>query len=187
MANVSYYYGVMGAGKSEELLKMRAMFLARGKQVSILKIQPGTFDPILAHISSRVDERADAIVVNDHQNWHDILDRRGADVVLVDDAQFLKPQAVRDLIAYADEHGIRLLAYGLKADAFNQWFAGSAEWFLQADHLREMYTVCQYCDHKATMNLRLTSDSAQILLTKSAYVPVCRYHYQKGQVTHGNS
>ena len=51
-----------------------------------------------------------------------------------------------------------------------------------ADKLEEIKTVCQWCDHKATMNLRMVDgapayDGDQIQIGDQEYISVCRYHY----------
>jgi Thymidine kinase len=178
MSDIVYYYGVMGAGKSEELLRKRYEYEIRGSDAVTLAVEPGVRPLRMGEVSSRVGETAPAIVVNERPDWSAILDTREADVILIDEAQFLSPQAVIELVDYADTNDIPVKAFGLKADAFNHWFPGSSEWFIRANQLHEIDTMCKFCNNKAVMNLRLTDDDEQIVLTKSVYTAVCREHHK---------
>lgn len=178
MVDITYYYGVMGAGKSEELLRKRYEYQTRDFDAMVLTVEPGVRPPFIGEVLSRTGESATAMVINSEPDWTQLLTYRHADVLLIDEAQFLSPDAVIALVDYADAHNLPIKAFGLKADAFNRWFPGSSEWFIHANQLHEIETMCKYCNNKAVMNLRLTDDDEQILLTKSVYTAVCREHHK---------
>ncbi len=55
--------------------------------------------------------------------------------------------------------------------------------FLLIDKIEEMKTICHYCGHKATMNLRINDgkpvyEGEQVQIGgDESYYPVCRFHY----------
>ena len=102
--------------------------------------------------------------------------------ILIDEAEFLTAQQVVDLANIVDTYNIPIICYGLRTDFQCNLFEGSKTLFEVADKLEEIKTVCQWCDHKATMNLRMVDgspvyDGNQIQIGDQEYISVCRYHY----------
>ena len=102
--------------------------------------------------------------------------------ILIDEAEFLTAQQVVDLANIVDTYNIPIICYGLRTDFQCNLFEGSKTLFEVADKLEEIKTVCQWCDHKATMNLRMVDgapvyDGDQIQIGDQEYISVCRYHY----------
>jgi thymidine kinase len=105
--------------------------------------------------------------------------------VLVDEAQWLTRDQVRQLARVADELGIPVLAYGLRTDFQGALFEGSAALLALADSLIELKSVCE-CGRKATMNLRVDADGkavregAQVEVGgNDRYVALCRKHFMQ--------
>ena len=75
------------------------------------------------------------------------------------------------------------MTFGLKNDFQNHLFEGSENLLIFADKIEEMKTICHYCGHKATMNLRINNgkpvyEGEQVQIGgDESYYPVCRYHY----------
>ena len=67
----------------------------------------------------------------------------------------------------------------------NRLFEGSEALLVYADKLVEIKTICQYCNRKATMNLRLNGgkpvyEGEQVLIGgNDSYLAVCRGCYYK--------
>ena len=65
----------------------------------------------------------------------------------------------------------------------NNETVGSENLLIFADKVEEMKTICHYCGHKATMNLRINSgkpvyEGEQVQIGgDESYYPVCRFHY----------
>src|SRR5204863_3280865 len=73
--------------------------------------------------------------------------------ILIDEAQFLTPQQVRELHRLAHESHVPVICYGLRTDFRGVGFPGSVELLSIADALEEMKTICR-CGKKASMVLR---------------------------------
>ena len=107
--------------------------------------------------------------------------------ILVDEAQFLTAQQVTDLATIVDSQNVPVICFGLRTDFQGKLFEGSEALFEMADKLEEIKTVCQWCGHKATMNLRTADgkpayDGDQVQIGDHEYLSVCRYHYLNPQI-----
>jgi len=121
----------------------------------------------------------------DDTNIYDYVNKMDRKIycVLIDEAQFLKKEHVLQLIKIVDELNIPVMAFGLKNDFRNELFEGSKYLLIYADKIEEMKTICWFCPHKATMNLRIHNgkpvyEGEQVQIGgNESYYPVCRKHY----------
>lgn len=182
MAKLYFRYGTMDSAKTLNLLAVAHNYRKQGKRVLLLK-------PALDHrfgadrIVSRSGLSADAdILVEEHTEI--TAERcRGIDCVLVDEAQFMPPAIIDQLRAVTLDPGIPVICYGLRTDFQTKLFPASKRLFELADRIEEVKVTCQYCQKKATFNLRLVNGKAEVsgpqiqLGSDEAYVPVCWRHY----------
>ena len=166
MAKLYFRYAAMNAGKSTALLQAAYNYEERGMRVRLftaaldersgigligsrlgLTRQVETFGP---------DTRFDAA-------WLDAghADGRRVACVLLDEAQFLTPEQVRQLHRLAHVHGVPVLCYGLRSDFRADAFPGAAMLLTLADELEEMKTICA-CGRKASLNLRIDADGRRV-------------------------
>ena len=144
-------------------------------------------------MASRIGLNAEAVTFTQSDN---LLDRISAahratplHCVLVDEAQFLTRQHVRQLSDVVDDLDIPVLAYGLRTDFKGNMFEGSQNLLAWADSLTEIKTIC-HCGRKATMVLRLgedgkpVRDGAQVKIGgNETYQSVCSRHFKDGIAT----
>ncbi|MCD5422960.1 thymidine kinase [Limosilactobacillus fermentum] len=193
MAQLFFKYGAMNSGKSIELLKIAHNYEEQGKKVMVLTSALDNRSGV-GVVSSRIGisqpatpvSQEDSIlrIVNATLSTTTYVDGRAIwpECILVDEAQFLTAQQVADLATIVDSQDVPVICFGLKTDFQGKLFEGSKALFEMADKLEETKTVCQWCDHKATMNLRTvdgapTYDGDQIQIGDQEYISVCRYHY----------
>ena len=81
--------------------------------------------------------------------------------VLVDEAQFLTPDQVRQLHRIAHVGDIPVICYGIRSDFRGEAFPGSATLLTLADSIEEIKTICP-CGRKATMNVRIDENGNRI-------------------------
>ena len=194
MAQLYFKYGTMAAGKSLSLLKIADSYRRTNKRVMILTSSLDTRSGS-NKVSSRIGISEDAISVSPQADITVVINRALATTtfsdgspiwpscILVDEAEFLAPKQVADLAAIVDNHDVPVICFGLKTDFRGKLFPGSEALLELADKIEEVKSVCSWCGHKATMNLRLANgravyNGAQIQIGDSEYVSVCRYHYQ---------
>ena len=192
MAKFYFYYSTMNAGKSTTLLQSSYNYRERGMNPLVLTPQlDNRFGE--GKVASRIGLNAEAVTFTKSDN---LLDRISAahratplHCVLVDEAQFMTRQHVRQLSDVVDDLDIPVLAYGLRTDFQGNLFEGSQNLLAWADSLTEIKTIC-HCGRKATMVLRLgedgkpVRDGAQVKIGgNETYQSVCRRHFKDGIAT----
>lgn len=184
VAQLFFTYGAMNSGKSIEILKVAHNYEEQGKPVAIFTSALDTRDGV-GVVASRIGLKRRAVAVSADTDIFAAVQKIPHQVhcVLVDEAQFLTQRHVRQLVKIVDQLKIPVMAFGLKNDFQNELFEGSKYLLLYADKIEEMKTICWFCDHKATMNLRIANgkpvyagEQVQIGGNES-YYPVCRRHY----------
>ena len=144
----------------------------------------------VGRVSSRIGLQSESIAISPSDNLFRCVQKEHAKqtvhCVLVDEAQFLTKQQVRQLSDVCDELDIPVLAYGLRTDFQGNLFEGRHHLMTWADTLNEIKTIC-HCGRKATMVLRIDAhgkavrDGEQIQSGgNERYVTVCRKHFKEG-------
>ncbi len=166
MAKVHFYYSAMNAGKSTTLLQSSHNYNERG--MDTLLFTPAFDDRGGAgKITSRLGLSADAATFDKRFNFVSAVQKSKKEndnlsCVLVDEAQFLTKEQVRQLCYLADFLELPVLAYGLRSDFQGEPFEGSMYLLVWADVLVELKTICT-SGKKATMILRVDADGKPVL------------------------
>ena len=194
MAKLYFRYGAMNSGKTANLLMVAHNYKNQDKNVVILKPDKDTRWDMSVKVKSRaiVDPQA-AISVSDSQNMHELIDgilvTQPISAILVEEAQFLSKEQVRQLAVIVDSYNIPVLCYGLRCSYIDgELFEGSAALLYWADTIEEVKNVCLYCSAKATKNLLLLNgvpqySGNQVIMGdvvgggEITFNPVCRKHY----------
>ncbi|PCN49197.1 thymidine kinase [Curtobacterium sp. 'Ferrero'] len=168
MAKLYFRYGAMNSGKSTGLLQAAYNYEERGQRVLLAKpavdtkgdheivSRLGVTRPVDVVFAPADDVRAAVGAAGAVDPESARLDGmvRPVSCVLVDEAQFLTPVQVDDLLRIAVLDGIPVLAYGIRTDFRTEAFPGSARLLEIAHSLEELKTICR-CGRKAVFNARL--------------------------------
>jgi len=172
VAKLYFRYGAMNSGKSTALLQAAYNYEERGQHVLLAK--PAIDTKGAEQISSRlgVARDVDFLIAPDADVRALFAEHRArvrkdvaalipesdatADVacLMIDEAQFLTPEQVDDLLRITVDDGIPVLAYGIRTDFRTQAFPGSRRLLELAHSLEELKTICR-CGRKAIFNARL--------------------------------
>jgi len=151
MAKLFYRYAAMNSGKSTMLLQIAHNYEAMGKPVRLFT---AAIDDRYGQgkITSRLNIQRDA---DTFDAVHDFLagDYAGLSCLLLDEAQFLTPQQVRQLHRLAHTHKLPVICFGLRSDFRGEPFPGAAWLLALAEDIEEIKTICT-CGRKATMHIR---------------------------------
>ena len=194
MAKLYFRYGAMNSGKTANLLMVADNYKKQGKNVIILKPDKDTRWSIAGEVKSRaIVSSQSAVLVNDKQNLlkfiADQLMEKEIAAILVEEAQFLTPDQVRQLAIVVDTMNVPVLCYGLRCSYLDgRLFDGSAALLYWADTIEEVKNVCQFCSSKATKNLLRINGVPQysgdfVVMgdvsndSEIVFTPVCRTHY----------
>jgi thymidine kinase len=160
MSKLYFRYAAMNAGKSTALLQAAHNYEERGMKVALFTA---------AH-----DDRAGSGIIGSRLGLHRSVATFGPGTVferaalpddtacvLIDEAQFLTPEQVRQLHRLAHKDGLPILCYGLRSDFRAEGFPGSIALLTLADTLEEMKTICA-CARKASLNMRIDAQGRRV-------------------------
>lgn len=192
MAQLFFQYGAMSSGKTIEILKVAHNYEAQGRKIALMTSGLDNRSGV-GTVASRVGLHRKATPVTSEMDIFDYVRQKSqTDIangdgkiacVLIDEAQFLQKHHVLECARIVDELKIPVMTFGLKNDFQNHLFEGSEYLLIYADKIEEMKTICHYCGHKATMNLRVNNgkpvyEGEQVQIGgDESYYPVCRFHY----------
>ena len=188
MAKLYFYYASMNAGKSTILLQTAFNYRERGMRPVLYTA--GIHDRSgFGVIDSRIGIKAEAKTFEAGTDLRAEVEVEakagGVDCVLLDEAQFLSGDQVRQLASVCDELNVPVLAYGLRTDFQGNLFPGSAGLLALADKLVELKAICE-CGRKATMNLRVDGEGKAVRAGQQTeiggndrYLALCRRHFME--------
>jgi len=188
MAQLYFYYSSMNAGKSTHLLQSSYNYRERGLTTAIYTAK---IDDRFAKgkVASRLGIDADAFLFDDDSNMLTEIKEKHEesklDCVLIDEAQFLSTEQVKQLTDVVDLLHIPVLAYGIRTDFLGETFSGSAALLAWADKLVELKTIC-HCGRKANFVIRQDENGVPVkggqqveVGGNERYEPLCRAHFKK--------
>ena len=188
MAKLHFFYSTMNAGKSTSLLQSNHNYKENGLD-TIIFLPDETSKLSKGQIVSRIGLKAKAVIANKDFNFMNYVREHKSNnlsCILIDEAQFLSKDQVRQLGQIADRLNYPVMCYGIRTDFRGELFEGSAELLALADNLIELKTICSLCSRKATMVVRkdnegkvVTEGSKVFVGGNDIYAPVCRKHYRK--------
>ena len=153
MAKLYFRYGAMNCGKTSALLQVAHNYEEQGMKVVVLKskIDKKGNDTVVSRIgiSRKVD-----ILLSLEDTVKDKIDLDRIDCILVDEAQFMTPNQIKELWAISKLKDIPVICYGLKTNFKGELFEGSKAVIELADELEELVTICK-CGKKARFNARI--------------------------------
>jgi len=192
MAKLYFRHGAMNSGKTANMLMVAHNYLAQDKDIIILKPSKDTRWGEDHEVKSRaISGSFSAVLIDDTADLTSIVESQTEKIhaILVEEAQFLSKEHVRQLAIIADEFDIPVLCYGLRCSFMDgEMFEGSVALMYWADSIEEIKTVCEYCRSKATKNLLRINGVPQyrgetdVVMgdvdgTSLVFTPVCRKHY----------
>ncbi|MDE3030574.1 MAG: thymidine kinase [Acidobacteriota bacterium] len=193
MAELTFTYGTMAAGKSTLALQLCWQLRETRSDVALWTFGDRSAEGM---VTSRIgiEAHADAIEPGEDLGAH--VARLLEDtirILVIDEAQFASVEQVDQLAVLVDEHHLDVHAFGLSADFLLNIFPGSARLFAIADRVQELpLTSTCWCGEKGRCNARvidgaiaragtqfLTGDVHQGVVH---YQVLCRRHYRLGQL-----
>ncbi len=174
MSKLFFRYAAMNAGKSTALLQTAHNYEERGMRVRLFtaahddRAGSGIVGSRLG-LQRQVESFGPQTVFDDHlldtpSQGMPSTSETGAGplaCVLIDEAQFLSPEQVRQLHRLAHARRLPVICYGLRSDFRGDAFPGAAALLTLADDLEEMKTICA-CARKASMNMRIDAQGRRV-------------------------
>lgn len=167
MPKLYFRYGAMNSGKTTSLLQTAYNYEERGQKVLIIKASIDTKgkDTVVSRLgmSRQVDLLVSGTedlrvlvrrqVLGEREQDPEAVLRQGVDCILVDEAQFLAPRQVDQLMELVLLDDVPVLAYGIRTDFRTVSFPGSRRLLEISHSLEELKTICR-CGRKAVFTAR---------------------------------
>ncbi|MBK5222984.1 MAG: thymidine kinase [Acidimicrobiia bacterium] len=163
MAEMTFYFGTMGSGKSTQALQIHHNLSTSGQNGLLLT----QLDRAVSAVSSRLGVSEPAIEVGATLDLYrladDVIAEHGTlEYMVCDEAQFYRPAQVDQLADVVDLLDADVYAFGLLTDFRGVLFEGSARFLEVADHRQELQVEARcWCTRRATHNARLV-DGKQV-------------------------
>ena len=182
IADMNFYFGVMGCAKSATLLIQQYNEKEKGMFPLLLKSSKDNRDGV-QYISSRIENlKEEAIPVTKYTNIYKLIQDKLNNKIKItsiyyDEIQFEKKENLYQLRKIANDFDIEVNIFGLKSDFLTEPFEGSIYAFVLSDNLIELPSKCS-CGNKGNFNLRLDEDNKPIfngskIQVGKSYIGVC--------------
>lgn len=195
MGKLSFRYGVMGSGKSTELLQMIHNYQKHGLSALTIKPERDRDDGYLIQSRLGISKMVD-YCFNTDSNMLALVGSFAQlniiDCLIIDEAQFLTVKQVEDLFKISIESDLDVLCYGLKLDFTGKCFAGSGRLLELANEISEIETICS-CGAPAKFNIRMVNGQPvftgeQVVIDNDkggtiTYKAVCPRHFHDAAET----
>ena len=193
MAELTFTYGTMAAGKSTLALQLCWQLRESRSDVALWTFGDRSADGM---VTSRIGIAAEAEAVNPGSSLAAPIAKLlqgGVRILVIDEVQFASIEQIDSLATLVDDHDIEVHAFGLSADFLLNIFPGSARLFAIADWAHELpLTSSCWCGKKGRCNARVVNgvvarEGDQFFFGDVAqgeihYQVLCRTHYRLGQL-----
>lgn len=194
MAKLHFYYGVMSASKSTNLLMIKYNYEINGGKCLLITHSNDDRIGKKGFINSRlINNPVKALALNKVNAEKLMLDfvsihKKFPSIVLVDEVQFFNKEDIIEFSKIVDDFKIPVMCFGLKVDSNGELFEGSKALLAWADDIREIKQIC-HCGKKATHILRFDKDGKVIkngkqiyIGAEDKYVSVCRKCWKNNKI-----
>jgi thymidine kinase len=193
MAELTFTYGTMAAGKSTLALQLCWQLREGRSDVALWTFGDRSAEGM---VTSRIGIEAEAEAVPPLSDLQVPIKKLFDDrikILVIDEVQFASVEQIDALARLVDDHGIDVHAFGLSADFLLNIFPGSARLFSIADWAHELpLTSSCWCGRKGRCNARVVKGAVaregdqfffgNVLEGGVHYQVLCRTHYRLGQL-----
>ena len=195
MAKLFFRYGAMNCGKSTNLLQVAHNYEEQGMKIIVAKPKIDTKgnNKVVSRIGA--ERKVDLLIDKDLNVFNAIKNKyKNISCILVDEAQFLEPYQVDDLMKIVVKLDIPVICYGLRTDFQTNLFPGSKRLLAIAHSLEELKTICK-CGRKALFvgrfdNGKFTTEGDQVAIdgeNNVTYQSMCAKCYEEAKSKLKNS
>lgn len=153
MGKFVFYYAVVGARKSAELILTAHRNRLAGKNVAIFQPAINTRDG--TKIKSRaLKEEIDALLLTKDFDIYEWWLKNKPNLILIDEVQFITRKQIDELVKIIKESKTLIFGYGLMSNFMGELFDTVSYMLPFVTKIVEIPTVCEVCgEAKATMNI----------------------------------
>lgn len=157
-AKLIFYHGTVSSSKTMSLLAIAHNYDTAGWKVVTIKPELDTRSDLI-ETRAQVPSRKANIVICKEDSIYDYSELiNDADVILIDECQFLTELQIDELRNFSVDREIDVLCFGLRTDFTTHLFPASKRLFELADKIIEVKTICQVCGKHASFSKIVTPD-----------------------------
>ena len=155
MAKLYFRYGAMNSGKTALLLQAAYNYEQQGMKVLVAKPSKDTKGNL--NIVSRIglERKINFLIRPDDNVFNIVKKKKNISCLLIDEAQFLEPIQVDQLMEIVVKLNIPVICYGLRTDFKTRGFPGSTRLLELAHTIEEMKTICTLMVNNIKSNKRI--------------------------------
>lgn len=159
MAELRFYFGTMGSGKSTQALQIHHNLRSRGLR-TLLTTQ---LDREAGRVSSRLGVSSEAEVIDSTVDVYELIrstaeQQGGLEAIICDEAQFYEPLQIEQLANAVDDLDVDAYAFGLLTSFQGELFPATKRLLELADVRSEIQVEARcFCGRRATHNARLVN------------------------------
>jgi thymidine kinase len=194
MAELTFTYGTMAAGKSTLALQLCWQLREGRSDVALWTFGDRSAEGM---VTSRIGIEAEAEAIAPHSDMSVAVQKLFDDnvkILVIDEVQFASVEQVDKLARLVDDHGIDVHAFGLSADFLLNIFPASARLFSISDWAHELpLTSSCWCGRKGRCTARVVDgvvarEGDQFFFGNVHegdvyYQVLCRTHYRLGKLS----
>lgn len=180
-AKLIFYHGTVSSSKTMQLLSVAHNYDSVGWQVCTIKPSVDTRSSLI-ETRAKVPPRKADIILKQSDSIYDYQELiNNADVVLIDECQFLTENQINELRNISVDRDIDVLCFGLRTDFNTHLFPASKRLFELADEITEVKTICQMCGKHASFNKRVLQNTTGSVIDPGwdKFVASCYKHYRE--------
>lgn len=182
-AKLVFYHGCVSSSKTMLLLAISHNYDTAGWSVITIKPALDTRSELIETRAKVPPRKADIILDNSESiyDYKEVLNN--ADVILIDECQFLTENQINELREFSVDHAIDVICFGLRTDFNTHLFPATKRILELADEITEVKTICQVCGKHASFNKRVIakSNNTEFVIDPGweNFKPVCWKHYRE--------
>ncbi|MDH3294548.1 MAG: thymidine kinase [Acidimicrobiia bacterium] len=196
MAELRFFYGTMGSGKSTQALQIHHNLTNGGLDCMLIT----QMDRNNGVVSSRLGVSAEAVIIDGTVDLQRLiyqrhLDGEGLHAAICDEAQFYEPGQIDQLARVVDILDVEVYAFGLLTSFQGELFPATKRLMEVADRRLELQVEARcWCGARATHNARLVNgkqvyhgdlkvigDAGNDVDAQVTYALRCRRHWLEGR------
>lgn len=171
MAELTFRYGAMNCGKSDQMISTAYNYTENGLAVVTMMPEISMREPGFTtsragkkweiDIATRIATPENPAETNIYHEFHRRFGARVINCVLVDEVNFMSTTQVDALERIAKVDDVSVVAYGIRTNIQRQLFEGTKRMFELADTCEKMPTMCP-CGQQAEFNGRFVDGTFHV-------------------------
>lgn len=173
--SLSITLGPMFSGKTTWLVNTYNSLLSQNENVAVINYADDTryHETMLSTHDLVMIPCIQAKTISEVANHNSVV---SATVILINEGQFF-PDIYESIIKLVEHENKRVFICGLDGDFKRNKFGGLLDLIPMANEICKLSAKCNACNNPAPFSHRISTETSQIVIGSSNYIPLCRSCY----------